>query len=457
MAIRTDSTAFRFLAVSLIATAAILLLLGILLTNVFRSTIVSRFDHALEAHLFDLVAAVEPNENDAGVTLVWRPGDPRFNAPHSGWYWQVVTVDTVVARSQSLVSGNVPLWVPQGEQQDSGFINIADSNEVPLRAKARRILFENRPPMWFIVTGPISDVENEVSRFRRQLTIALVALAVALLLLIAVQLHVANLPGKRMRREIGEVRKGNSAQLSDNYPTEMQPIANEINALIEHNQLVLERARLQSGNLAHALKTPLAIVRNAIGDDTPERQVMLQQLSKIDTTVKRQMHYSANAVGSLSQQSCDVKTAIDDLVFAMQSIHAPKKLAISGRVDGSPRFAGSLEDFDELVGNLLDNACKWANGRVEVAASAHENYLSIIVTDDGPGIPHDMRAAIFRPGQRLDESVPGWGLGLFIVRDLVALYNGSLALLSRDAGESGTRIRLRLPLSNANDDHHGRT
>ncbi len=261
-------------------------------------------------------------------------------------------------------------------------------------------------------------------------------------------------PIDRLRGRLSAVRGGAEQRVGGEYPTEVQPLVDDLNALLEHRDQTVRRAIAKAGDLAHALKTPLAVltheaeVADAAGQ-TELAAVMRQQLERM----RRQMDYHlaharAAASGVSSGARCAVVASADGLARTLLRLHADRKLTIQVDVDPGHVARVGREDLDEILGNLLDNACKWARSRVTIGSSAEGATLVIVVDDDGPGLPASMREVVVQRGVRADETAPGSGLGLAIVRDLAELYGGSIALSSSPAG--GLRARLQLPASRLN-------
>jgi signal transduction histidine kinase len=252
-----------------------------------------------------------------------------------------------------------------------------------------------------------------------------------------------------MRASLGDVRSGRSPRLDGAYPVELEPLVDDLNALLAHNKTVVARAIAKAGDLAHGLKTPLAVLSNE-SQRLSEHDELARTIAQQVALMQRHVEYhlaqarAAASGASLSGRSLVAESA-EGLVRTLRRLHADRSIAIGIEIPATLAFRGQREDLDEMLGNLLDNACKWARSRVQVRAEADGPSLTIIVDDDGPGIPEEMRDRVLRRGVRADEAAPGSGLGLAIVRDLVDLYSGSIVL--DDAAGGGLRARLRLPKS----------
>ena len=256
-------------------------------------------------------------------------------------------------------------------------------------------------------------------------------------------------PLEAMRRHLSDVRSGSERRLPGQYPGEVQPLVDDLNALLAHNEAVVTRANARAGDLAHGLKTPLAILANeaaalARTGDAELAATLAQQVA----SMQRQIDYHlararAVAAGSAPHAQCAVVQSADGLRRALGRLHAHRGVRIDIDVDPAHVFHGRREDLDEMLGNLLDNACKWAASRVAVSSSRRADGVTIAVDDDGPGLDASLRDRVLQRGVRADEAAPGSGLGLAIVRDIVELYGGTITLAASPLG--GLRAELTLP------------
>jgi signal transduction histidine kinase len=253
------------------------------------------------------------------------------------------------------------------------------------------------------------------------------------------------LPLRKVSQALARIRDGNARRLDGNFPAEIAPLASELNSLIEHSAEVVGRARTHVSNLAHFLKTPLTVISSeANAQPGPLADAVMRQV----ITMRRQVdHYlararAAGAVDVLGNRT-PVKPVLDDLARVLKRIHAERGLAIDVQCPPSLAFRGERQDLEEMAGNLIDNACKWAHSRVAISAARRDGKLELLVGDDGPGLDPEDRARAVERGERLDESVPGSGLGLAIVRDIAKLYGGSFEL--GDSPLGGLEGRLTLP------------
>jgi signal transduction histidine kinase len=299
------------------------------------------------------------------------------------------------------------------------------------------------------VAGETSEIDAAVRSFNKTLFWSLGLLGVGLLVALLIQIRFGLQPLRRIRQAIIAVRTGRAQRLEGEFPVEIEPLSNELNVLIEHNAAVLERARTQVSNLAHALKTPLSVLAN---ESNAAEGPLAETVKRQTISMRRQIdHYLARARTAAAARVLGVRTEVDavteDLRRTLERIHIDRRIRIETRVPMGLGFRGEREDLEEMLGNLADNACKWAKSHVVIAARREGNHIQFIVDDDGPGVPPEQRDALFHRGKRLDESVPGSGHGLAIVREVAELYGGSVTLGTAPGG--GLRAMLSLPATEA--------
>jgi signal transduction histidine kinase len=306
-------------------------------------------------------------------------------------------------------------------------------------------------PFGFVVAGPQEEIESAVQALVWVLAAALVVLGLGLVGAVVGQVGVGLGPLRRLRRAVAAVRAGRAARVDGAYPAEVAPLADEINELLAHDAEVVMRARTQAGDLAHALKTPLAVLANEAAGLPPERAALVRgQADLMRRHIDRHLSRArAAASHSVLGARCAVGPVGAALVRTLTALHRDHAIAIAIAVDGLDGlvFCGDRHDLEEMLGNLMDNACKWGRTQVRVAgrrvARPDGDRLELTVEDDGPGIPEQAVAEVLVRGRRLDESVPGSGLGLAIVDDLAALYRGGVALRRSELG--GLAAVLDLP------------
>ncbi len=302
------------------------------------------------------------------------------------------------------------------------------------------------------VAGDAAEIDEDSHDFDIALASTFAAIGLAFVLATLFQVRFGLRPLARISGSLAAMRSGNAERLEGEFPREIAPLARELNALLESNREIVERARTHVGNLAHALKTPLSVLRNeAAGRNDPLAEKVNEQTSLMHDQVQRHLE-RARLVARVAMvgATTEVGPVVSGLARTMEKIHASRGLKIEARLAEGVVFLGERQDLEELLGNLVDNACKWAASRVEIETRAEpadapgaRRFLRLIVDDDGPGLPEEARREIPERGRRLDESRPGSGLGLSIVYELVTLYGGKLELSTAPIG--GLRAELLLP------------
>lgn len=438
----------RLFVGTLVWVLATLAVTGLILTDLFQEHVRRQAKRELRMHLNQLTGHLEVDA--AGQPRLRRElSDPRFRTPYAGLYWQVEGADGEPRlRSRSLWDG--VLRLPSGPLQvgAAAEYELTGPDGARLLVLSRVILPEMgaAEPLRLSVALDEAALRQPVRDFAGILTVSLVLLALGLLLAVALQLKFALAPLARLRHDLAQVRAGRRRRLESDYPGEILPLVQEFNGVLDHDAAVLERARTQAGNLAHALKTPLAILANAAARESGAFGRLVEEQV---AAARRQVDYHlararAAAAGQRPGQQAVVRPLLEALVRVMDKLHGERGLALHlAPVPETAYFHGDAEDFQEMLGNLLDNACKWAASRVEVSVRGSGEALDIWVEDDGPGLPAPARAAVLQRGVRADEAKPGSGLGLAIVCDLAELYGGSLTLA--DSALGGLCARLRLP------------
>jgi signal transduction histidine kinase len=464
---RANSLALRLFIWATVWTVVVLIITGIALSTLYRHAVERAFDRRLDVYLRTLVADVASPE-EGGEKFPQSIGEPLFELPLSGWYWQVTRLDTKkpeLHSSRSLWDSALP------RLPNTGAVNVSEALEgyaegpedQKLRIVERNIDLGDDGRYLISVAGDASEIDEETRSFDRAIGATFIALTVALLLTTALQVRFGLAPLKRISASLAAIRSGRAERLEGEFPVEIAPLARETNALLEANREIVERARTHVGNLAHALKTPLSVIVNEAstrGND-PLAQKVLEQTDIMRDQVARQLERARLAARSTVLHSLiDVPPVVTALARTMEKLHRDRDIAIDVDVPAQASFRGEQQDLEEMVGNLVDNACKWAQSRVaiEVIAdraaralsdrdlngdSAAKSRVRIIVDDDGPGLSPAEREQVALRGQRLDETKPGSGLGLSIVVELAKLYGGGLTLGTAPIG--GLRTELALP------------
>ena len=455
---RRNSLAIRLFFSASAWVVVILAITGIVLSSVYRDATERAFDRRLNLYLRTLVAEVATPDEPADRQFQ-SLGEPLFELPLSGWYWQITRTDTDkvdVRASRSLWDKKLPKLDERGVELSTAGIRLVyvDGPEGQnLRMVERPVDLGTDGRFLVSVAGDASEIFDETRSFDYYLGGTFTALGIVLLLTTIFQVRFGLAPLKRISDAIADIRSGRAEQLEGEFPVEIAPLARETNALIEANREIVERARTHVGNLAHAIKTPLSVIVNeasAHRNDQFARKVLEQTDVMRDQVAHHLERARIAARVTIVGTVTEVAPAIEALQRTMEKIHRDRALAIEVKADPNARFRGERQDLEEMAGNLVDNACKWASSRVFIEVLVERPagpdlgpMLRLIVDDDGRGLSAAERAQVSRRGQRLDESKPGSGLGLSIVVDLAALYGGSLSLGSAPIG--GLRAELVLP------------
>jgi signal transduction histidine kinase len=418
---------------------------GFALDRVLTSSIVRNFDDQLTYVLNNALIAASEIGPDGEVRFNRQPADQRFIRPYSGVYFQVTGkgADTFVSRS---------LWDRRLRVSTGHFDlepHIYDSNEFagePLRIAERDVILPGSSVRWrFQVAQSREMIDSQIHDLRQTLFWSFAALGAGLLILAALQTFYGLWPLRRVQREVAAIRSGKKQRISDTFPTEIQPMTEEINQLLAHSEEQAEEARRHAGNLAHALKTPLTVITNAATANSPD---LADTVCREASLMRRQVDHHlarARAIGrrTSAQARATVWESVEAVQRAVERLYPGATVDIAG--DRNAQVRVERQDLDEMLGNLIENAAKYGNGRVFVTVERAGDSVDILVEDDGPGIPEPEREAIFARGARLDTTgKPGTGLGLAIVRDVADIYAGRVTLEeSEDLG--GLLARLSLP------------
>ncbi len=445
------SLASRLVIAAILWIAAALAVGGLLIAALFRDSVERNFDARLTVHVDSLIAV--SRYDDSGRLVLSRTlPEPRFDLPYSGWYWQISDLRGVVLiRSRSLWDQTLDLSAP-GEQGGMRTAEVAGPEGATLRARFVDVTLPemppHAPPVRFAVAADRAELKGELRPFNLALMWSLGALGLGLVVAVVLQVRVGLQPLRRVRSALADIREGRTERMEGEWPSEVQPLVSELDSLLEHNAAVLDRARTHVGNLAHALKTPLAVLGNEASRRKGPRADAIER--QVDTMRRWVDHYltraRAAATGAVLGARTPVAPVIGDLRRTLMRIHSGRRLEIVAREEGTPgAFRGERQDLEEMIGNLLDNACKWAASRVDVTTARRDGEVVITIDDDGAGLPAAQHGEAIGRGRRLDETSPGSGLGLAIVSDIAALYGGKLQLAESPSG--GLRAVLMLPVA----------
>ncbi len=423
---------------------------GFFLTSVFSDYVESAFDERLVSTIDSMVGASEVAPE--GYVRFLRPlSDQKFVQPYSGLYWQVSNPDQEPFRSRSL--WDQELAVDYGRAAFVlRFAAATGPDGQSLRVAVRDIQLPGSESVFrYMAAADVSEMQAEIGRFNTIVTGSLGALGAGLLLAMILQVTFGLYPLNRLRRGLADVRAGRARRLSPDVPPEIEPLVKEVNAVLDFNDRLVERARTQVGNLAHALKTPLSVIANEL--DRAEKSKLNLLLAKQTEAISHQVEHHlmrarAMARGSLPGIRTEVGPAVGDLVRTLTRIASDKNIEFVIEVPEDLYALIEREDLDELLGNLLENATTWCRRKIRISASdlgikAGQAWLCVDIEDDGPGVAASALEALFERGKRMDENMPGSGLGLSIVRDITELCGGEVKLAR--AGLGGLKVSLVLP------------
>jgi len=449
-----NSLAFRLSAA---AAACILLILpatGVVLVSVYRGAIEDSFDSRLNTYARYLIGSTFRTEDGLRLDAPETLGEPLFSLPASGWYWQIAPAGgeaEPLLKSPSLVSEALSL--PEAGDTNSEFDRayMTGPDGELLRIVSQDIIFPaqgDARTYTFAVAGNAGEIDDSVWSFTTMLIAAFAALGAALLVATFIQVRYGLRPLGDIGARLAAIRSGEAETLEGELPAEIQPLQKELNSLIRANQQIIERARTHVGNLAHALKTPLSVITNEARDRddafarkvSEQAEIMRQQVTHhLD---RARVAARAGVVG----RATPIQPVIETMRGALAKIYSDNRLDLTADCPGNLHFEGEKQDLQEMIGNLLDNACKWAREEVVVSAAKQtgdSRFVLICVDDDGPGLAPEAREKAVKRGRRLDENKPGSGLGLSIVADLANLYSGDFRL--EESPRGGLRAVLILP------------
>lgn len=458
------SLRWRLLAATVVAIGIALGLAGLGLQRLFQDHVLRQFESALSLQLDQLTARLEVDPSGAPRIDPQTLSDPRWHKPLSGLYWQVDAIDASGAGRRAVLRSR-SLWDTQLTTSVDGLDDGQVHRHLVRGPQGAEVMLlertvsapDGQPARWrLMVAGDLSPTHAAAADFTRELA---ASLAVLLVLLVAAawgQVAVGLRPLRQLQQRLQDVQAGRAQRLSGRFPSELDPLVEDFNGVLDQNAAIVERARTQAGNLAHALKTPLAVL-DQLSTHPPADGAWAPQVQAQVALARRHIdwhlaHARLVAAGQARGLRTPVAASVQGLVRVLQRLHAGRGLSFT--TDLPPEgavFAGAEQDLQEILGNLMDNACKWARSQVQVRAvdlaqggpGTKGRWLEVCVDDDGPGIDEGQTEAVLGRGVRLDESVPGSGLGLAIVHDAVRAYGGALALERSPLG--GLRVRVTLP------------
>ena len=445
----------RLLLAASVFIAVALVIAAVVIGFVLHRFVQGQIDQRLDTQITFLASMLRGN--DAGeLSLSGSADGPPFDRPARGWYWQVTGPKNVL-RSRTLgdsaldVSALSLLPPPPPPPDRVGPPpppppRPADGpgpNDQALHYRLQHFAVDG-VPVEIVAAAPRAAVMGPLREAMTTLGLSLLVLGVALVLAIVFQVRLGLRPLDRLRRAVADVRAGRLERLPEDQPNEIRPLVFELNALLKQNAANLERARAHVANLAHGLKTPLATLSVALSAQGSGNRDLADLVEVMERRIRHHLGRArAAALGGPVRAWTPIGPALEALGAVLDKIYAERTIVLTLDVPGDLTVACEPQDFDEIAGNLLDNAFKWARHAVTVAATAEDRSIVLTIDDDGPGLPAEQIPQVLQPGQRLDESAPGFGFGLSITRELAELYGGSLVFARASLG--GLRVVLTLP------------
>ncbi|WP_292066274.1 sensor histidine kinase [Brevundimonas sp. UBA7664] len=435
-----------------------LVLTGWALTTQYQESALRRLGNVLSDTIDEVVVATNAGPDGLVIAEIM---DARTQRPLSGKYWAVAEPAPgdrlrVVARSGSLAGSDLSAPAELPPRLAAGFGETISYNATGPRGERLRVAASMKQlpgrdaPVVFMAGIDRSNIDADTRQFATFTWTALLILGLGLVVAVFLQVQIGLRPLFSLRNEIADVRKGRAARIARSYPLEIQPLAEQVNRLLDHNQETVERQRTHVGNLAHALKTPLSVMLAEAGSQKgPLPDMVRKQTEVMKAQVDHHLRRArAAARAQMLGERTPVAEVLDEMAVMLERVFEEKGVEIDWRAPDELSFRGERQDLQEILGNLMENACKWARRRVRVSAGpTHLGQMVVVVEDDGPGLPAEQREAALERGARMDETTPGSGLGLSIVVELTRAYGGRITLADSDLG--GLKALLELPAAEA--------
>lgn len=435
----------RFLFAALMWVSIATVIAGVVISYLYRTHLTDQFHNELDIHLVELVRLSETD--DGGNPTLDRPlSDPRFQIDGSGFYWQIERDGFRTLKSTTLGAHSLAPHLSNSPKEQSGW--IPGPNGEVLQCGISAPSRTGGPPLSFTIAADRRVLDEIIATFNRDLTLSLIVFGALMLIGATLQTTYGLRPAQRIADDIERLRRGAVPRLSTDAPAEFSGIITRLNALLDSQAALVQRARVETGNLAHGLRTPLALISDEAEQLTrkgydEEASFIQAQCRKISRQVNYHMMRARAAGTRMTGFAANIHAVVQNILGAMQRLHANRNLTFVVDMPADLTVNCDEGDLSEILSNLIDNACKWAQASIRIAARRGDGGISIEVSDDGPGIANEMRDKVFDVGARLDEGKAGSGLGLAIARDLARLYGGDLELEKSFSG--GLLARLRLP------------
>lgn len=445
----------RLIAVSLVAIIATLVLAHQVLTGLFERQVTAQFQSSLRVTLDQLASGLSVDPKAKVIVIREPQGDPRWATPYSGTYWQISADPALIPgglqRSRSLWDFTLSLV---GDSLADGAVHVHQvigPNQQQVMALERTVMLElerSAAQIRLIAAADMRQLNASISEFNQTVVYYLLALAAVLGLVLLAQLFVGLSPLKQLIYALTRLRDGRTQQLEGRFPVEVAPLVENFNQILADYDRHVERARTLAGNLAHAVKTPLSVMANAAADSSVSESALRETVRKYTELSQEQVNWHLKRARMaadirMHRASVEVEPVVQDVFKVMRRAFADKQLEFTLHISTvAPRFKGESQDLLEMVGNLIENAAKWARHQVTVSITQGPDGLVLQVEDDGPGVDPSKYSEILRRGVRMDERAPGSGLGLAIVSELVALYRGELSFSTSALGGLSAKVML---------------
>ncbi|MCA3315118.1 MAG: HAMP domain-containing histidine kinase [Roseomonas sp.] len=420
-----------------------------LVTDIAVRQIEATFDARLSG-LLDAAVAAAVTDAEGRVVVARAPAGADFERPFSGAYWQITAPDGSLATSRSLWDQTLPAATSGRE----GVVlrDVSGPRDEMLRVAERDLLLPGATGTAHVAVAlSRTEVEAEIHRLRALLLLTFSLLGMGLVAGVVAMVVAGLAPLRRVSQALAEIRDGRREQLAIEAPSEIAPLVVQLDELIAANRVTVERARSHVGNLAHAVKTPLAVLRNALDQYRPDIETARAEASGLERLV--QHHLARARTSALAKANAGMSVApfviAEEIANALRRIFVDRGVSIVVEGERGVYVRVDPQDLTEMLGNLMENACKWAHGKVLVSVLATDSKVLVTIIDDGPGLPKAERDAVIGRGVRLDERKPGSGLGLGIAAELAALHNGKLEISVAPSGGVAATLHLQRAASNA--------
>ena len=415
------------------------------LERAFRDSARNAREERLLAQIYLLMAAAEVSPSGA-LRIAGQSTEPRLDLPESGLYAAIVNgKGSTVWQSRSALGLDLPqaMTLPAGEQSFRE-ITLAGKHYLAKSYGINWNTDNGSYPFTFRVMEDTRAFEEQLNIYRHSLWTWLGVLAVLLLASQWSTLRWGLAPLRKVSNELNRLEAGEQQEITGHYPSEVQRLTDNLNAVLLHERKQQQRYRDALADLAHSLKTPLALMRGvARGSSLPEAQSVEEQVDQMDRIISYHLQRAAASGRSTLSAPVELESLINRIIAALKKVYSTKQLELTAEIDSNARFRGDVGDLTEILGNLLDNACKWAHHSVRISARSSDGLLRLRIEDDGPGISSNDAKRVFARGARTDEKVPGHGIGLAVVREIVDAYGGTASIGSSELG--GACVQLQLP------------